>query len=120
MWVPALPAGCGPAKVSSRIWPPLKEGSLDSGERHTQTGPLVKRESTVKPLRKASSYLPIITSGLAANGLVSMAVTKIEFGCESRAGTLPKGRVRMVVHCPESTNCCTMASRDKLTNSPAL
>src|SRR5699024_3087605 len=120
MWVPGLPAGCGPAKVSSRTWPPAKEGNADLGERHTQTGPVVKRDKIAKPLRKACSALPIITSGFAAKGLVSMAVTKMELGWLSSAGTLPYGRVRKVVHCPESTNCCTMVSRSKDASSSAL
>ena len=57
------------------------------------------------------------TSGLAASGLVSNALTKIASGAESTAGILLNGRVLKAVHNPESTRLETISSLDNLAKS---
>ena len=59
-------------------------------------------------------------AGSAANGLVSIAFTKIEAGSLSIAGTLLNGRVRNAVHKPDSTRFCFTCSEESVFNCSAL
>src|SRR5690606_6163038 len=57
-------------------------------------------------------FVAITTAGSAANGLVSIAWTKIELGFESSAGALLYGRVRRAVHKPDFTKLSCTCARD--------
>ena len=58
----------------------------------------------------------MITVASAANGFVSIAVTKIEAGFASIAGTLLNGRVRNAVQAPDSSKFSTTLLRSRLAN----
>src|SRR5690606_37688180 len=101
MWVPVRPGGCGPAKASVCPLARLSPGSVLSGALHRNT--LARLPSTLSPASKSLACSPMITAGSAASGWVSIAVTKIELGVASTAGTLLYGRVRRAVQRPD---CC--------------
>ena len=100
--VPLNPAGCGPANSSTITLLACDAGILLSGALHKWMLPSCKRLNTVKPLTKSFSDAAIITAGSAARGLVSIALTKMDEGTPSIAGTLLNGRVRNAVHKPDS------------------
>src|SRR5699024_1687744 len=62
----------------------------------------------------------MISAGSAANGLVSIALTKIDDGLLSIAGILLNGRVRNAVHKPDSTKFCFTCSTVKFANCSML
>src|SRR5699024_9720682 len=86
----------------------------------TNSLPSFKRLNTVKPFWKASAFSLMISAGSAANGLVSIALTKIDDGLLSIAGILLNGRVRNAVHKPDSTKFCFTCSTVKFANCSML
>ena len=85
MWVPGRPA-VRADEHGFLTWAREECGRLPS-PLQTWTVPSVRQVSTARPSRKAWACSLMISSALAASGLVSMAVTKMARGAEPRAGT---------------------------------
>ncbi|MDT4849530.1 hypothetical protein FQZ97_836540 [compost metagenome] len=113
IWVPGRPAGCGPAKDSTLTWARPSPGRLAPSALQRKTR--ARRARTLRPCSKSAGCSAITTAGSAANGWVSMAVTKIELGTASMAGTRLNGRVRRAVQRPD----CTRLSRTCWASRPS-
>ena len=65
-----------------------------------------------RPVSKSASRPCMASAGSIANGLLSIAFTKMECGTLSIAGILLNGRVRKDAHKPQATKCLTISSRE--------
>ena len=81
------PAGCEPS--NSATVAPFEAEILAPAALTTYVLPSVNLEMTAKPFAKSFARSLITTAGSPAKGLVSIAVTKIELGLLSIAGTFP-------------------------------
>ena len=110
MCVPTKPAGCTPANSATSKLLPVTVGSSLPASLQMKVLPSVSLLTTFRPAKKASFWSAMITAGSAARGWVSIAVTNIELGLASSAGTRLKGLVLSAVHKPDLTNCSLTCS----------
>ena len=103
------PAGCGPTKVSVRTSASPEQG-IWSRRRGTRRPARCGKHAHA---REAKSVLVLGDHlvGSAASGWVSIAVTKIECGFASIAGTLLKGRAQRGPQSESSQGCCAPPRR---------
>ena len=104
MWEPTVPAGWTPSNTSWRIRSSSGMRSPGSGPVQTKTGPSVSRARAARPRSNGASQPATIAATDGPIGLVSIAVTKIEWGRVAGSATRPKGRARSAVHWPDSTS----------------
>jgi hypothetical protein len=105
IWTPAVPAGCGPSNSSTRTGAPRLRASGEPARTQRNVSPGVSLDTAPSPTSKAlrRPESDRTTSGSAASGFVSVAVTKMALGAESGAGTRLNGRVRKATQSPVAT-----------------